>query len=420
MDPLEDLTTACNGYAAEAPGGVRVAGHAPRYVASPATTDEVAAVLRAAGAHGLRVVPRGAGTKLDWGAPAESVDLVLDCTRMDAVLEYNPADLVIRAQAGVSLAAVAKVCAAHGQQLALDPVVDGDPATATLGGTVAANAAGPLRLSRGTCRDLLIGVTVVRADGTVARSGGKVVKNVAGYDLGKLYTGSMGTLGVITETVFRLHPLPPRRLFAVAEFPDAEAACAAAARVRLDRVAAAALELDRPSPDGPVTVAALLTGAGGVDGRAARAAAALGDGARVTEEQPPWWGRAPWPASGTALKLSARLSALPDLLTALAAGVSSGEAEQAASVRGSVGAGVLHAGLPPGTPVAAVVGALRARLDALDGAGGPAGSVVVLRTPEPDGLDLWGPVGGLALMRRVKENFDPQRLLAPGRFVGGI
>jgi glycolate oxidase FAD binding subunit len=389
-----------------APEGDRVAGHAPRYVSSPADTEGVAAVLRAATAHGLRLVPRGAGTKLDWGAPAEAVDLVLDCTRLNAVLEYNPADLVIRAQAGVSLAAVAELCAAHGQQLALDPVVDGDPGAATLGGTIAANAAGPLRLSRGTCRDLLIGVTVVRADGTVARSGGKVVKNVAGYDLGKLYTGSLGTLGVITEATFRLHPLPPRRLFAVASFGDSAAACAAAARVRVEQVAPAALELDRPSPDGPLTVAALLTGGGGVDGRAARAAAALGPGATVTEEQPAWWGRPPWPGDGTALKLAARLSALPAVLDALPV-----------PVRGSVGAGVLHAGLSPDTSpetIAALLHTLRTLL------AGQAGSAVVLRTPEPTGLDLWGPVGGLAIMRRVKENFDPQRLLAPGRFVGGI
>jgi glycolate oxidase FAD binding subunit len=406
-DPLVDLTNACGGgYAAKATGADRVAGQAPRYVARPGSTDEVAAVLRVATAHGLRVVARGAGTKLDWGAPAEAVDLVLDCARMDAVLEYNPADLVIRAQAGTRIAAVAEVCAAHAQQLALDPVVEGDPGTATLGGTIAANASGPLRFSRGTCRDLLIGVTVVRADGTVARSGGKVVKNVAGYDLGKLYTGSFGTLGVITEAVFRLHPLPARRLFAVAEFADPDEACAAAARVRHAQLAVAALELDRPSPDAPLTVAALVTGAGGAEGRTARAAQALGGGATVTDEQPAWWGTPPWPAAGTALKVAVRLSALPKMLDALPA-----------AVRGSVGAGVLHAGLPADTPtdtIAALLHTLRERLAA------PDGSVVVLRTPAPGGLDLWGPVGGLTLMRRVKENFDPQRLLAPGRFVGGI
>ena len=157
-------------------------------------------------------------------------------------------------------------------------------------------------------------------------------------------------------------------------------------------------------------MAALLTGAGGVDGRAARAAAALGAGARVTDEQPPWWGRPPWPPDGTALKLSARLTALPGLLTALGA----------ATVRGSIGAGVLHVGLASDAPVAATLDTLRSSLATLDGPGGPAGSVVVLRTPEPRGVDVWGPVGELHLMRRVKENFDPQRLLAPGRFVGGI
>jgi glycolate oxidase FAD binding subunit len=414
-DPLEDLKTACGGeYAGQASPADRVAGHAPRFVARPSSTDEVSAVLRTATAHGLRVVPRGAGTKLDWGAPAEAVDLLLDLSRMTGVVEYQPADLVIRARAGTTLAAVADACAAHGQLLALDPVVGGDPTAATLGGTIAANASGPLRMSRGACRDLLIGITVVAADGTVARSGGKVVKNVAGYDLGKLYTGSMGTLGVITEAVFRLHPLPARRLFAVASFADAAAACAAADRVRRAQLAVAALELDRPSPDAPLTVAALVTGAGGVDGRASRAAAALGDGAEITDEEPSWWGRPPWPSDGTAVKLSARLTALPALLASLDGPI---------TVRGSIGAGVLHAGLPVGTPtetIATTLEALRGRLAALDGPGGAAGSVVVLRTPEPTGLDLWGPVAGVSLMRRVKQNFDPDRLLAPGRFVGGI
>ena len=190
-------------------------------------------MLRAAAEHDLTVVPRGSGSKLGWGAPPRRCDLVVDTLRLDQVLEHAAGDLVARVQAGVSLHRLGEVLGGAGQELALDPApglgaparaaldgavpggaaVDGPddgahPAGGTVGGTLATAAAGPRRLRYGTPRDLVIGVTVVRADGTVAHSGGKVVKNVAGYDLGKLFTGSFGTLGLIVEAAFRLHPRP--------------------------------------------------------------------------------------------------------------------------------------------------------------------------------------------------------------------
>ena len=149
-------------------------------------------------AEDLTAVPRGAGTRLAWGCPPDRCDLVIDTRGLNQVLEHAAGDLVVRVQAGVGLDQLAGVLAAAGQRLALDPpvvVTANGRGAGTVGGMLATGVAGPLRLRYGTPRDLAIGITVVRPDGTVARSGGKVVKNVAGYDLGKLFAGSYGTLG---------------------------------------------------------------------------------------------------------------------------------------------------------------------------------------------------------------------------------
>nr|MDQ3328045.1 FAD-binding oxidoreductase [Chloroflexota bacterium] len=167
-------------------------GVQPALVAAPGDVEELSATLKLAGAQGMGVAPRGAGTHLSLGAPPERLDVIVSTHRLDRVLEYNPGDLVVKAEAGVPLHALQTALGASGQMLALDQPDD----RATLGGIIATDASGPLRLRYGTMRDLLIGITVVLADGTVARAGGKVVKNVAGYDLAKLFTGSLGTLGV--------------------------------------------------------------------------------------------------------------------------------------------------------------------------------------------------------------------------------
>ncbi len=410
--------------------GDEVAGRRPALVASPASTEQVAAVLRVASGHRLAVVARGAGTKLDWAEPPHRVDLVVRLDRLDRVLEHAPGDLVLRTEAGAGLAAVQRRCAEAGQMLALDPLVPGG----TVGGALASNSSGPRRLRYGTARDLLIGLTFVRADGTVAHSGGRVVKNVAGYDLGKLFLGSYGTLGLITEAVFRLHPLPREHAVVRLELPGAaavieatadEAAAAetaavieaavieAAARVRRSPLAVSAVELDWPGPGAGLTLAILVESPGDVAARAAKVADLLGPRASITPGVPDWWGTPPWPADGTAVKLSARLSRLGTVLESLRHNGSGLEL----AVRGSLGAGVLYAGLPAHTAPDRVIGfvaALRAALPPADG------HVVVLRSPVTDGLDRWGPVNWLALMHRVKQQFDPGRLLAPGRMAGGI
>jgi glycolate oxidase FAD binding subunit len=408
---LDDLRAACDDQARPAEKVDAVAGVPARYVAAPASTAQTAQVLRAAAAHGLRIVARGAGTKLGWGSPPAAVDLLLDTSRLDGVVEHAAGDLVVVVRAGTTLDQLQSALAEAGQQLALDHPHPG----ATIGGTVATNTSGPRRLLYGTLRDLMIGATFVRADGVVAKSGGKVVKNVAGYDFGKLLIGSYGTLGVLTEAAFRLHPLPRAARFLSVEVPGGDEAGSVVAALLGSQVVPAAVEVDRPAGGG-VTVGVLVEGTEqGVAARGRTTAQVLGD-ATETDDPPAWFGAYPFDSAQVGLKLTTEIAGLPALLAAVAA-----TAERRAvpiAVRGSA-AGVVYAGLAREVEpeaAAAVVTDLRGSAPRYGG------SVVVLTAPAPvrDALDMWGPVPALDLMRRVKHELDPDRRLAPGRFVGGI
>jgi glycolate oxidase FAD binding subunit len=405
------------------------AGVAPAFVASPASTGEAAAVLRVTAEHELAVVPRGGGSRLGWGAPPSRCDVLVDMSGMDAVLEHAAGDLVARLQAGARMGDVAAALAAAGQEIALDV-----PPGATAGGVVASGLAGPRRLRYGSPRDLLIGITIVLANGTVAKSGGKVVKNVAGYDLGKLFAGSAGTLGLITEVTFRLHPLPAARAFVRAEFgadaaPAASDAVAAAANSSLT---ASAVELSRPSAGGPLLVSVLLEGsADGVAARArgmadllaaAGAAGASGSVAEVSETAPPWWPGTPGTpeallaGDGTLVRVSFWVSALGQVLDAIDAAAR--EAGIAPSVAGSAGAGVLYISCPPGEPeaCAAFTGALRGTLDHARGGVAVLAAPAEVRAALAGRGGMAGSVPALSLMRSVKDQFDPGHRMSPGRF----
>ncbi|WP_433414657.1 FAD-binding oxidoreductase [Microtetraspora malaysiensis] len=399
-----------------------VAGVPPRWVALPETTREIAAVMRVSGAHDLAVVVAGAGTTLHWGRPPERCDVLIDTCRLNEILEHEAGDLVVRVQAGVPVETLAEALAAKRQELALDPPLEGG----TVGGLLAAGLAGPRALRYGTARDLLIGITVVLADGTIAKAGGKVVKNVAGYDLGKLFTGSYGTLGVIADATFRLHPLPAARAWVV--WPDAapDEILTVVPAVTASQAEPSAVELDRLAPDGPCAVAVLVEGAAAAE-RAQAVRDLLGEKARVADEPPRWWGRLPEPGRpgpGPSYEpgghpreggVLVEIRTVPSRLPGLFAGAL---ARTDAAVRGSLASAVLRVALPAETDpaaAAALVSALRAEL-------ADAGRVVVLSAPEPVArrVDPWGHVGGLALMRRIKDRFDPDHRMSPGRFVGGI
>ncbi|MBA3417632.1 MAG: FAD-binding oxidoreductase [Geodermatophilaceae bacterium] len=378
----------------------------PGFVVRPGSTEETTGVLRVAAERGLAVVARGAGTKLTWGTPPERVGLMLDLTRMAAVLDHAAGDLVAVAQAGCPIAHLQRTLAASGQRLAIDETLPGS----TLGGGIATNSSGPRRMLNGTFRDLMIGTTVVRADGVIAKSGGRVVKNVAGYDLGKLMTGSFGTLGVVTDAVFRLHPLPAASGVLSADIRDSGILAAMVRAIVHSDVVPTAVEVDWSAAGGRIAV--LLEGTeAGVAGRTAAARELLARAGPaevdvdVLEQLPRWWGRYP---DGVLLKLSCALSGVERVLREAAAlGV---------AVRGSAGVGVLYGGIPVDADVTGAVTALRATCTA------SGGSLVVLDAPAAvkSTVDVWGPVSALELMRAVKRQFDPHRLLAPGRFVGGI
>ncbi|WP_067479890.1 FAD-binding oxidoreductase [Actinomadura hibisca] len=396
--PIDSLAKVCGDVRAAGPED-GVLGAVPRLVAAPATVAEAAEVMRAAAELGLAVVPRGMETRLDWGLPPERCDLLVDTARLDRIVEHEAGDLVVKAEAGVRLGDLAAALAEHGQRLALDSPLPG----ATVGGTVATGSAGPLRLLYGSPRDLVIGLTIVRADGRIARSGGKVVKNVAGYDLGRLFAGSWGTLGLIVEATFRLHPMPAAAAYVSTVVPDPAAAHEAVQSVLHSPVAPSAVEC-AATPDG-IAVGALLEGVpDGVTARSGQVNDLFGGGARVEQEPPAWWGG--YPDGTTLIEITAPPTALAhaDWLT--------GSATWSAAGRGLLG---LPGDLTPERAAETLEG-LRAALAPHKG------GAVVRYAPEPvrDALDVWGPVPALSLMRRVKDQFDPERRLSPGRFVGGI
>jgi glycolate oxidase FAD binding subunit len=316
----------------------------------------------------------------------------------------------------VRLAELQVQLARAGQRLSLDPPELG----ATLGGIVAAAASGPLRHRFGAPRDLLLGITVVLADGTVAKAGGKVVKNVAGYDLGKLFAGSLGTLGVVVEVVFRLHPLPEARALSVVTLETPEAAAAALQALLRSTLVPSAVELHRET--GPVRLGILFEGRRpGIAAQLDTTRTLLGGlgGVSIFEGA---LGDAEWgcfvvqPAADLRLQIASLPADLAFTLRAI--DEVAGQRHLAARVSGRAGLGVLQASFTGGDAGAHVssVRALRERLRGRDAS-------VVIRHASAEvrrGADVFGDVGdALPLMRRVKDRFDPARILSPGRFVTG-
>jgi glycolate dehydrogenase FAD-binding subunit len=222
----------------------RVDGREPWAVVTPGDINQVAAVLALADREELAVVPWGGGTTTAMGHSPERLDLILSLARLNRVLEHEPADLTATVQAGITMAALHAQLGRRRQWWPIDPPL---PAEATVGGVLATNASGPKRLLYGTARDLLIGITVVHADGAISKAGGKVTKNVTGYDMMKLYIGSLGTLAVIAEATLKLRPLPPIQELVWSTFTSREAASETAQRLLADGLLPNAVELANPT-----------------------------------------------------------------------------------------------------------------------------------------------------------------------------
>src|SRR5215475_2549907 len=229
-------------------GHFRVGDERERAVAFPSNIEELSEMMRLASGEGWRVIPAGAGTWLEMGVRPTRFELVVSTAKMNRALEYEPADLTATVEAGAPLAAFNRKAAEDRQFIPLDPFGD---ERSTVGGVIATASAGPLRCAYGTPRDWLIGVAVVAADGRITRAGGKVVKNVAGYDLCKLYVGSFGTLAVIAEASFKLRALPSGEQTVVFYSRDVESLCSLAARITDSDVQPAAMELVSPHDETP-------------------------------------------------------------------------------------------------------------------------------------------------------------------------
>jgi glycolate oxidase FAD binding subunit len=398
-----------------ATAGDAVSGLQPKFVAQPANEQQLATLLSCANEAGIAVIPRGGGTKLGWGNPPSRADMVVSTARLKRVLEHAWADLTVSVEAGCTFETLQEKLAEHGQRLAFDGLW---PQRATVGGILSTNDSGALRLRFGALRDLIIGVTLALPDGTLASSGGKVVKNVAGYDLPKLATGAFGTLGIITRAIFRLHPLPhlTRTLsFSVANTSDAERHILA---IQDSKLAHTGLQVRGDSTGQIVTDILFEATEAGLAAQESQLRTLVGEVRVEQSEKGVWGGREGlWllpPENAVIAKLSVLPSAISKALRLL---------EEIARPRNvhfqyviqATGLGALRLEAEMAS-LQAVVEQVRRELES----GGA--SLVVLQRPDAlESLEVWGSAGdALALMRSVKQQFDPKGTLNPGRFVGGI
>jgi glycolate oxidase FAD binding subunit len=384
----------------------------------PASLSETVEELRASSGS---VLIRGAGTKQTWGGVVREPDLVVDTTAMDEVITHNPADMTVSVQAGIPLRVLQEHVASDGQWVALDPA--SAAAGATVGGLLAAGDSGPSRQKYGGLRDLVIGTTVVLADGSVGRSGGHVIKNVAGYDLTKLMHGSLGSLALVGEVVLRLHPMPQRRRTVRV---TADAATATKAVLEL---AAGPLEPSRiawsGSPGQPGVLAVGVEGSdSAADSAAQRVASALteyeispevlddGDAEQVWAEHD---AQVVGADGDTVLSVNGLPSGLPALAEEVRRGAEeSGVTAQMASWAGQ-GMNMVRFTGGEAEQHARAVRAVRAYAER-------AGCATLLRRrPEllDDHVDALGtPPSWVGMLRAIKNQFDPDHRLAPGRFGG--
>ena len=368
---------------------------------APGNTGEVAAILRFVQEKHFAVVPWGGGTKQRWGYPVAPA-VILETHRLNAIREHTWQDMTCTVEAGCTWASLQSALAQHGQYVALDPLW---PEGATVGGIVATNDSGALRLRYGSLRDLIIGMTIVLADGTIAHTGGKVVKNVAGYDLHKLMTGAFGTLGVITSVNFRLHSIPKSTQSFTFSAPSAKPLGGWMLKLLHEQLSTLSIQLRGTTggfhldiqlaslPEVLRTQADLLESLGRVEGLAVETAAA-----------------AVWDARQQLLDrdLVCKATMLPSEIASFAERVRSLGGESVTQATG-----IMTAVFP--AAAAGQLPQLRRDLEAASG------SLMVLKQPAESKLDCWGTLpDSLPLMREIKRRFDPDGVLNPGRFLGGL
>jgi len=395
-----------------------ILGMIPRWSYRPRAVAEASEALRETHLEQMRVAFVGGGTQISLGAPPQALDAVIHTDGLSRLVEYAPSDLVITVEAGMTLSQLQTAAAQHHQRLALDPP---RPELATLGGIIATNAFGPRRTQFGSVRDLLIGITLILADGTVARGGGKVVKNVAGFDLPKVLCGSLGTLAMIATATFRLHPLPEASATSIIA-----AGTGSQSWSIVQAIKAAQLE--------PSSIAAVWTrglwnvgvrfegfraGVAQQTARLREIAAKIGFSTETLQDTQAdgFWAQqeGAWINGRLRLKIASLPSEIqrPDLLDPVLA-----------LLHGATSTWYPTLGIAIVSGVPAEAESLsRAVLDLRSKLVAEGGSLVLIDAPVEvrREIDVWGPKPpSFALMERLKARFDPGRRLNPGRFVGGL
>ncbi|MBI4459923.1 MAG: FAD-binding oxidoreductase [Acidobacteria bacterium] len=417
-------------------------GPLPKVMVSPGSREQICELLRLASAERLSVAPAGGMTKQGIGGTPQKIDLVLSLSRMNRVTDYPAADLTVSVEAGVSLQELEATLRAQGQMLPLDAPY---AAEGTVGGVLATNGSGPRRLAYGSARDMVLGVHFVTAEGKLAKSGGKVVKNVAGYDMTKLLIGSFGTLAILTDVTFRVYPIPPASVTLAAGFESLEQAMQARDNIlrspfapqAMDLLDAAAVESLGEAAVGSAAFLLLvrvagpekviergrrelpdLTGAHGAVWLEGEHETKLWE--KVQEFTPSFLSGRP---DGAVVKVSALLGQVGKAMETARRAAAENDLQSAALAR--AGTGIVYCYLWPRSGDNGSCGERLARtcagiIQEAERAGGRA--VVEWAPPEvKQRANIWGTLGDdFAVIRRLKMAWDPQGILNPGRGYGGI
>ncbi len=382
-------------------------------IVTPGSGAELAAALQAAAAARTPTVISGGGTKIDWGRPSPGIGLIIRTSKLDTVT-HRHGDLTATLGAGATLAAVNRALALHGQWLPIDTAFEG----ATMGGIVATNDAGPLRHRFGTPRDRVLGVTLALADGRLAKAGGTVVKNVAGYDLSRLVSGSFGTLAAIETVTMKVEPLPAASGTLVARCPDRQALCARAQALTDSPLELTALDVravfTRGAGAGYDLLVRVASSPAATEAQLSRVATMLGRGDGVLRGGPEaacWRSQvdAPWQDAAAVVRLSWRPADLAQVLGLLEETHRQTQAPVSLTGRIAVGAGVVR-----------IEGDTAAQVSAIEQwrASSLVGHVVVLRADPAvkQRVDVWGPMGeSVRVVAAIKQKLDPTGILNAGR-----
>ncbi len=417
--------------------GYSVDGLAPSLIVRPSDIHQLSRAMAVAAERRVAVAPRGGGTRMEVGNPPERLDAVVEVSRLDNVIEHNPADLTVTTQAGITVASLRRVLEKEAQLLAIDPPL---PDRATIGGTLASGADGPLRWHYGHPRDSVIGMRVVQADGTVTKSGGQVVKNVSGYDMSRLHIGGLGTLGVIAEVSFKLTPLPQRQATLLGGFESVEAALEAGLGIFHSQVMPLALTVFDDTVRRPVGFEApgssylLAVRLGGRPRSLRRQVAECASicnahGAYSSQEiegddaASLWRALADFGWNRETAPVVVRASLMPLSVRRMMDGLR--ETRAAAPPPAFVaqpGFGVVHMVWYADSLDSQIDRTVLTLIEARDAVHRAGGRAVIERCPTDvkSRLDVWDTAdASLAVMRRMKEQYDPLRILNPGRFIGG-